>query len=275
MEGAGVRLRRVFGYHELPLFDPFLLLDNFGSKNPEDYIRGFPWHPHRGIETVTYVLEGEVEHQDSIGNKGVIGSGDVQWMTAGSGIIHQEMPRAYEGTMRGFQLWVNLPAEKKMVAPRYQSITNEEIPVIEAEGATIKIIAGSMEGTQGPVKDLFVGAEYFDVTLASGSSFVRSTDSECKAFVFVFEGSVSIGGRAINEQECALLGQGDVVELTTKHASRLLYVAGKPLNEPVAWGGPIVMNTQAELDEAFEELRDGAFIKAGRRVKASEGFYRA
>jgi redox-sensitive bicupin YhaK (pirin superfamily) len=188
MEGAGVRLKRVFGYNEVPLFDPFLLLDHFGSDNPADYVRGFPWHPHRGIETVTYMLNGEVEHCDSIGSSGVIRSGDVQWMTAGSGIIHQEMPRRYDGLMRGFQLWVNLPAKKKMIEPKYRGITKDQIPTLEKEGIRIRVIARRIDETEGPVQDLAVDVEYFDVELSAGKTLsIRRKETEACLYTWLME----------------------------------------------------------------------------------------
>ncbi|MGD0494593.1 MAG: pirin family protein [Candidatus Bathyarchaeia archaeon] len=275
IEGAGVRLKRVFGYNEVPLFDPFLLLDNFGSENPEDYIRGFPWHPHRGIETVTYMLSGQVEHGDSIGNSGLIRTGDVQWMTAGSGIIHQEMPRRYEGLMQGFQLWVNLPAKKKMIDPRYRGITGNQIPVLEKEGAEIKVIAGTIDGTKGPVQDLVVDVDYFDVELAASKTFEHSTERDSNVFAYVIKGSGYFDDKLIESQKCALFSEGDSVRITTEGGIRFLFVSGKPLKEPVAWGGPIVMNTQEELAKAFQELDQGTFIKTGRAVKPSRNFYRS
>lgn len=274
MEGAGVRLKRVFGYREVPVFDPFLLLDHFGSENPEDYIKGFPWHPHRGIETVTYVLNGEVEHGDSMGNHGVIRSGDVQWMTAGSGIIHEEMPRRYNGLMRGFQLWVNLPAKKKMIAPKYRGITKDQIPTLKKEGIETKVMAGTIDATEGPVQDLAVDVEYFDVKLAAGKAFERATERDCKVFAYAIEGSGYSDDMLIESQHCALFGEGDSVKIGTKDGFRFLFVSGKPLNEPVAWGGPIVMNSEEELAKAFQELEEGSFIKAGRTVKPSRSFYR-
>jgi redox-sensitive bicupin YhaK (pirin superfamily) len=274
-EGAGVRLKRVFGYDEVPLFDPFLLLDHFGSEDPEDYVKGFPWHPHRGIETVTYMLTGEVEHGDSLGNKGVIRSGDIQWMTAGSGIIHQEMPKEYLGLMQGFQLWVNLPANKKMIAPKYRGITKHQIPSLKREGAEIKVIAGKIDGVEGPVQDLVADVEYFDVLLAAGKAFERSTVRGSTAFLYVIEGSGHVEDKLIESEHCALFGDGDTVVMITGGGVRFLFVHGKPLGEPVAWGGPIVMNTEEELAKAFEELEEGKFIKDGRTVKPSRSFYRS
>lgn len=273
LEGAGVKLKRVFGYDEVPLFDPFLLLDHFGSKRPEDYVRGFPWHPHRGIETVTYMLNGEVEHGDSLGNSGAIWSGDVQWMTAGSGIIHQEMPKRYDGLMQGFQLWVNLPARKKMMAPKYRGIKKDEIPVLENEGIEIKVLSGRIDEMEGPVQDLVVDVEYFDVKLAAGKQFEHLTESSRKVLAYVFEGSGYLGDVLVTAQQCALFGEGDTVKVRTDDGLRFLLVSGETLKEPVAWGGPIVMNTKEELARAFKELDEGTFIKAGKTVRTSRGYH--
>ncbi len=274
LEGAGVRLKRVFNGGEVRLFDPFLLLDHFGSDNPEDYVKGFPWHPHRGIETVTYMLAGEVEHGDSIGNKGIIASGDVQWMTAGSGIIHQEMPRRYDGLMQGFQLWVNLPSSNKMMAPRYRGITKDDVPSFEKGGVKLNVIAGSVNGIEGPVQDLVVDVEYFDVHLKAGNRFEHPTDADLTAFTYVIDGTAICGDTLIRPENCALFGKGDRVTIITKEGAHFLFVTGKPLNEPIAWGGPIVMNTEGELASAFEELEQGTFIKDGRAVKPARHFYR-
>ena len=261
LEGAGVKLKRVLGNDEDSTLDPFLLLDHFGSDNPEDYIKGFPWHPHRGMETVTYMWAGEVEHGDSMGNKGMIKSGDIQWMTAGSGIIHQEMPQKYDGLMQGFQLWVNLPAKKKMVDPKYRGILKEQIPMVHKDDIKIKVIAGKANGIQGPVRDLAIDIEYFDVELASGKTFEHATAKNDTVFAYIVEGSVEVQGKAIGQGQCVVFGEGNFVKISSKYGSRFLYVSGEPLNEPVAWRGPIVMNTQEELDKAFEELEDGTFIK--------------
>ncbi len=265
-DGAGVKLRRVFGFHEEGLFDPFLLLDFFGSDNPNDFIAGFPWHPHRGIETVTYMLEGAAEHQDSMGNKGVIRSGDVQWMTAGSGIIHQEMPKAVNGRMYGFQLWSNLPKSHKMMPPRYQDIPASAIPeVLTENGVLIKIVAGEFNGVAGPVREIISDPVYFDVSVPAGTTFSVPVNSGHTVFAFVFEGEAGFGegsGGFVGEGKLAKLVDGDAVEVVTgEKAVRFLLVAGKPLGEPVAWRGPIVMNTEAELDVAFREFRMGTFIK--------------
>jgi redox-sensitive bicupin YhaK (pirin superfamily) len=268
LEGAGVRLSRAFGYHEVPKFDPFLMLDDFGSDDPDDYLAGFPWHPHRGIETVTYMLNGEVEHGDSIGNSGIIRSGDVQWMTAGSGIIHQEMPRRARGRLRGFQLWVNLPKRDKMMDPRYREIKATTIPEVQpAPGVAVKVVAGNVSGVRGPVQDIVAAPEYLDVSIVPGVEFRHSIPYDLRAFAYVVDGSGRFGGggSGIGPGHAVLFGAGDEVTVAAGDSGlRLLLVSGRPLKEPVAWGGPIVMNTQAELDRAFKEYRQGTFIKHGR-----------
>jgi redox-sensitive bicupin YhaK (pirin superfamily) len=261
LEGAGVKLKRVLGNDKNSTLDPFLLLDHFGSDKPEDYIKGFPWHPHRGMETVTYMWTGEVEHGDSMGNKGVIKSGDVQWMTAGSGIIHQEMPQKYNGLMRGFQLWVNLPAKKKMIDPKYRGIEREQIPTIQKDGLKIKVIAGRVDGTEGPVRDLAIDVEYFDIELAAGKALEHSLPKNYTAFAYVVDGSIKVQDKTVMHGQCAIFTEGDHVKIGSANGSRFLFVSGEPLNEPVAWRGPIVMNTQEELGKAFEELESGTFIK--------------
>jgi quercetin 2,3-dioxygenase len=261
VDGAGVKLFRVFANDTTKLTDPFLLLDNFGSDRSEDYIKGFPWHPHRGIETVTYMIEGEVEHGDSIGNTGVIGSGDIQWMTAGSGIIHQEMPRAYRGTMRGTQLWVNLPAAKKMMAPRYRGITAGEVPVVRKDGVEVKVIAGTYGGKRGPVRDLVVDVEYFDVSLDKGSTAAYPIKEGYTTFCYLLEGKADIGGSAVEKHQIIIVSGAADVTVKADENLRFMLASGRPLDEPVAWGGPIVMNTQQELEWAFRELDEGTFIK--------------
>jgi len=273
IEGAGVHLKRVFGRNELPLFDPFLLFDDFRSDNPDHFLKGFPWHPHRGIETITYVLEGDVEHGDSLGNKGIIGSGDVQWMTAGSGIIHQEMPKGSEkGRMYGFQLWANLPRENKMMDPRYRDINNKQIPEVTlSNGTTIKIIAGEVSGTKGAVQDIVIDPDYLDITIPPGSEFKYPTHLGYTAFAYVIDGQGCFGKvkDSDNQHDCIaengtimLYDDGEeVVVVTEQHSVRFLFISGKPLNEPVAWYGPIVMNTQEELQTAFKEYEEGTFIK--------------
>jgi redox-sensitive bicupin YhaK (pirin superfamily) len=269
LEGAGVKLKRVLGNDKNSTLDPFLLLDHFGSDNPEDYVKGFPWHPHRGMETVTYMWTGEVEHGDSIGNSGVIKSGDVQWMTAGSGIIHQEMPKKYDGLMQGFQLWVNLPAKKKMIDPKYRGIERERIPIFQKKGVKIKVIAGRVDGTEGPVRDLAIVIEYFDVELTPGQVFEHAISKNCTTFAYVVNGSIEVLDKKIMEGQCGVFGKGDLVKIDSKLGGRFLFASGEPLKEPVAWRGPIVMNTQEELDEAFRELDMGTFIKTKKPVKPS------
>jgi hypothetical protein len=268
LEGAGVRLHRVFGYNEVPMFDPFLMLDDFGSDDPDDYMAGFPWHPHRGIETVTYMLNGEVEHGDSMGNSGVIGSGDIQWMTAGSGIIHQEMPRRAQGRMRGFQLWVNLPKHDKLMTPRYRDVKRSTIPEVQpAPGVRVKVVSGSVAGVRGPVQDIVVAPEYLDISIRPGGEFRHAVPRDHRVFAYVVDGSGRFedGGDGIGPGYAVLFGAGDEVAVAAGDSGvRLLLVSGRPLNEPVAWGGPIVMNTQDELDRAFDEYRQGTFIKHGR-----------
>ncbi len=261
MDGAGVKLTRIFAHEHTRHTDPFLLLDHFGSDRPEDYIRGFPWHPHRGIETVTYMLGGEVEHGDSLGNAGKIGPGEIQWMTAGGGIIHQEMPKASKHKLHGLQLWVNLPAKDKMMAPRYRGITADQVPVVKTREHQVKVIAGTYEHTQGPVKDLVVEVEYLDVQLQPHASLNHHARKGFASFCYVLEGGVDIGAERVAAQQLLLLnGSGDV-QIKAHDAARYIWVSGQKLHEPVAWGGPIVMNTQAELELAFRELDAGTFIK--------------
>ncbi len=267
IEGAGVRLRRAFGYHQVPQLDPFLLLDDFHSDNPDDYIRGFPWHPHRGIETITYLLDGKVEHGDSMGNQGVIGPGDVQWMTAGSGIIHQEMPKGRRGgTMWGFQLWANLPASRKMMDPRYRDILSSQIPEVTMEGgAKVKVICGKVGDVEGSVRDIVTSPEYLDVSVPAKSRFSRDYKSGHNVFAYVIDGSGVFGepdNAPVGKESLIIFTDGDRIALTTtSEAVRFLLVSGKPIREPVAWYGPIVMNTEEELRTAFEEYRKGTFIK--------------
>jgi redox-sensitive bicupin YhaK (pirin superfamily) len=285
IEGAGVHLKRAFGNYEVDQLDPFLLLDDFHSNNPGDYLLGFPWHPHRGIETITYVLHGEVEHGDSLRNRGVIHPGDVQWMTAGSGIIHQEMPKGTSsGLMWGYQLWANLPASQKMMDPRYRDVKQAQIPEVEMNsGAKVKIICGQVKGVVGPVRDIVTDPVYLDVSLPPNANFVHSVKKGHTIFAYVVEGKgyfdqernpYNYEVTGVNyfdlKREC-LLGQenlvlyeraGDQVMVKTEdNPVRFLFVSGKPLGEPVAWYGPIVMNTQEELRIAFEEYQNGTFIK--------------
>jgi len=266
IEGAGVHLKRAFGNQEVPLLDPFLLLDDFRSDDPSKYLPGFPWHPHRGIETITYVLEGDVEHGDSMGNRGDITAGDVQWMTAGSGIVHQEMPRGNaQGRMGGFQLWANLPASQKMMDPRYRDVKRSEIPeVTMAGGAKVKIVCGLVNGVQGPVRDIVTDPEYLDVAVPKGAGFTHPSKRGHTVFAYVVEGSACFDSRRDPHDRETLVhyGEGDAVSITAeKEPVRFLLVSGKPIGEPVAWYGPIVMNTSEEIRIAFEEYRNGTFIK--------------
>ena len=287
IEGAGVHLKRAFGFTQVPMLDPFLLLDDFHSNDPADYIKGFPWHPHRGIETITYVLHGKVEHGDSMGNKGVISSGDIQWMTAGSGIIHQEMPKGQtDGLMWGFQLWANLPASHKMMDPRYRDVKSNQIPEVTLDkGIKAKIISGLVKGVKGPVQDVVIDPEYLDMSVPAESNFSHPVKRGHTVFAYVVEGqgyfdlerdSYAYEVEGTNyfdfKREC-LLGAGhliifddgdEVVITTSEKPVRFLLVSGKPIKEPVAWYGPIVMNTQEELRTAFEEYQNGTFIKHKR-----------
>ena len=266
IEGAGVHLKRVFGFSEVPKFDPFLMLDDFRSDNPEHFRKGFPWHPHRGIETITYVLKGDVEHGDSMGNKGIISSGDVQWMNAGSGIIHQEMPKGdAQGSMHGFQLWANLPASQKMMGSRYRGITASQIPeVVMDNGVRIKIIAGTVGGTTGPVRDIVINPEYLDCTVPEGVVYVHATKPDYTAFIYGIDGKGVVNDTEVGNQTLILFDTGEEFAIkATGKQFRFLLLTGEPLNETIAWRGPIVMNTQAELETAFREYREGNFVKHG------------
>lgn len=284
IEGAGVHLKRAFGFSQVPIFDPFLLLDDFRSDNPEHYIKGFPWHPHRGIETITYVLRGDVEHGDSMGNKGIISSGDVQWMTAGSGIIHQEMPTGDpHGLMYGFQLWANLPKSHKMMGPRYREVKSDKIPKVSLGNDTkIRVICGNVGGMKGPVQDIVTDPEYLDITVPAESEFSHPTKRGHTVFVYVIEGKgyfckekepFSYDMEGVNyfdmkrdpfleNGDIVLFDDGDQVIVSTDgDYVRFLLISGKPIGEPIAWYGPIVMNTNDELRIAFEEYNNGTFIK--------------
>jgi len=268
VEGAGVKLKRAFGSSQLPRFDPFLLLDDFHSDTPNDYLAGFPMHPHRGIETITYLLQGRVLHKDSMGHSGVIEAGGVQWMTAGGGIIHEEMPQVSKPALWGFQLWANLPASHKMMAPRYREIRSEQIPSVSpADGVTIGIICGRVNGIDGPVREIVIDPEYLDVTLAPERGYDHPVKAGHRVFSYLLEGEARFGGpgdKAIGAETVALFGDGDTVRIVTgTSAARLLLISGKPIGEPIAWGGPIVMNTREELARAFEEYRDGTFLSHG------------
>jgi redox-sensitive bicupin YhaK (pirin superfamily) len=286
MEGAGVRLRRAFGFGDPAEHDPFLMLDDFRNDRPEDYAAGFPWHPHRGIETITYVLAGTVDHADSLGNRGSLGAGDVQWMTAGRGILHQEMPHGDPaGRMHGFQLWANLPSALKMTAPRYQDVPGAEIPeIVDDDGTVVRIICGEFWGRRGPVDGIAAEPRYLDVSVPPGRRKILPVETERSAFAYVFAGCGSfadastpqgvltekeIAGREIlirertGNRSLVLFDRGDAITVQAgEEGIRFLLVSGKPIREPVAWYGPIVMNTQAEIERAVAELRDGSFIRA-------------
>lgn len=285
MEGAGVHLHRAFGFHNPEQMDPFLLFDDFRNEHPRDYLRGFPWHPHRGIETITYVLAGTVDHADSLGNTGSLGAGDVQWMTAGSGILHQEMPQGNAGgQMHGFQLWANLPGHLKMTQPRYQDVTSRDIPeIIDDDGTTVRVIVGSFWGKTGPVDGIAADPQYLDISVPSGVKKTFKVDTHRSAFAYVFEGKGNfrdasrprgvllekeVQGQEVNIRDMSgdrtLVQFGSGEEVTVQagdHGVRFLLISGAPLREPVAWHGPIVMNTKAEIRQAMADLRNGNFIK--------------
>lgn len=285
MEGAGVKLHRAFGFQDPSELDPFLLFDDFRNDRPEDFMRGFPWHPHRGIETITYVLQGTVEHGDSLGNEGTLGAGDVQWMTAGSGILHQEMPHGNaQGQMHGFQLWGNLPGSQKMTAPRYQDVQGKDIPeVIDDDGTVVRVIVGEFWGKTGPVDGIAADPQYLDVTMPAGVKKTFKIDTYRRAFAYVFEGQAAFAdaskptgvllekevmGEEVNIRDMSgdrtliRFGTGDEVTVQAgPQGVRFLLISGAPIEEPVAWHGPIVMNTQEELMQAMRDLRNGTFIK--------------
>jgi redox-sensitive bicupin YhaK (pirin superfamily) len=282
IEGAGVHLRRAFGFGETADYDPFLLFDDFRNERPADYLAGFPWHPHRGIETITYVLTGTVEHGDSLGNRGRLGAGDIQWMTAGSGILHQEMPQGdAQGRMHGFQLWANLPRALKMTRPRYQDVVSKDVPeVTDDDGTTARIIIGDFWGKRGPVEGIAADPRYLDITVPAGKRKRIPVETARHAFAYVFDGSGTfrdasdpqgvktelMDGRTIYEEagnrSLVLFDRGDeVIVQAGEQGIRFLLVSGEPLKEPVAWRGPIVMNTEEELRQAWAELHTGAFIK--------------
>ena len=284
LEGAGVKLRRAFGFGNTSDFDPFLLFDDFRNETPEDYLAGFPWHPHRGIETITYVLAGTVEHGDSLGNRGTLGDGDVQWMTAGSGILHQEMPKGDpQGRMHGFQLWANLPSSLKMTAPRYQDVPGRDIPeVVDDDGTRVRVICGSFWGKTGPIDGVAADPRYLDVSVPPGTTRRLAVETPRHAFAYVFAGSGRFrdasdpqpvrteqvgdveapGEEPTGNLSLVLFDGGDEIAVQAgDDGIRFLLVSGKPIQEPVAWQGPIVMNTQEQLHQAYTELRQGTFIK--------------
>ena len=288
MEGAGVKLQRVFGFGDTSEFDPFLMMDDFRNDRPEDYAKGFPWHPHRGIETITYVLAGTVDHGDSLGNRGELGAGDVQWMTAGRGIMHQEMPRGDErGRMHGFQLWANLPSQLKMTAPRYQDVPGAAITALgDDDGTVVRLICGDYKGKRGPVDGIAAEPRYLDISVPPGKRKTFAVETYRQAFAYIFEGSARFAGAStpfgvlterdspdgsemlvretFGNRSLVVFDSGDEVTVEAgEQGVRFLLVSGRPIREPVAWHGPIVMNTQAELQQAVTELRNGSFIKHG------------
>lgn len=261
VDGAGVRLVRVLGYDDVEDFDPFLMLDSFDSTDPGDYVAGFPMHPHRGIETVTYLISGRIDHEDSLGNQGTIHSGECQWMTAGSGILHQEMPKE-SGRMLGLQLWLNLPGREKMSDPNYLAITKDMIPWVMKDDAKIGVLSGCIEDVEG-VEPKHIRASIFDVILPKGGEVTIPAPEDENVFIFLIEGDGVVAGEKVSEKSAVLFGVGDSISVSAPAGSdlRFVFFSGKPLHESVAWGGPIVMNTQDELSLAFEELRRGTFIK--------------
>lgn len=265
-DGAGVKLRRIFAHDHTKLTDPFLLLDHFGSDNPDDYVKGFPWHPHRGIETVTYMLGGTVEHGDNIGNAGTIGPGDIQWMTAGGGVIHQEMPQPSKEMMHGLQLWVNLPAKSKMMEPRYRGILEDEVPVVKIPGGEVRVIAGTYKDVSGPVQELIVDVEYLDVRLKKGMALSHAAKKGYTSFCYLISGTGEFDDTKLEQAQLILFTDAGSIVVKTIEDIHYIFVTGKQLGEPIAWGGPIVMNTREELELAFKELDEGAFIKKKSRV---------
>ncbi|KAB2951644.1 pirin family protein [Heliorestis acidaminivorans] len=263
VDGAGVHLVRVFGKNDVQDFDPFLMLDAFDSVNPDDYVKGFPWHPHRGIETVTYLVQGEIEHGDSLGNRGTILDGECQWMTAGSGIIHQEMPKPAE-RMLGVQLWLNLPSKDKMTTPTYGGISKEQIPVLDEEGSKVHVIAGSYQGQAGAVQGVYVKALFLDVEVEPQAEWALDVDSEATLFVYILRGAGAFGpdGESVAEKHAVLFGEGEQFKVKASgEGIRFLLLSARPLREPIAWGGPVVMNTKEELEVAFREIDEKTFIK--------------
>ena len=263
VDGAGVHLVRVLGRDNVQEFDPFLMLDSFDSHNPEDYEAGFPFHPHRGIETVTYLIKGEIEHEDSLGNKGAIRNGECQWMTAGSGIMHEEMPKAVgDNHMLGFQLWVNLPQKDKMTAPKYFDVNEDRIQTVEEEHTVVKVISGSYKEKNQGIDPDYIQVTLLDVQVEPDQTFTLDTKPEDNVFLFTMEGTAEMDGQAVAAKTAVRFGEGEAISLTAgAEGVRFIYFGGKPLGEPIAWAGPVVMNTEAELQQTFRELNEGTFIK--------------
>ena len=269
-DGAGVSLRRSIGTPALRNLDPFLMLDHFGSDNPDDYIAGFPDHPHRGFITFTYMLDGHMEHRDSLGNRGDLKAGGAQWMKAASGVIHSEMPRQSDGLMRGFQLWINLPAAEKMSDPAYQEFSPAAIPEVEVDGARVRVLAGEHAGTNGAVQDPITEVLYLDVALPADATFERPLADERNAFVYVYEGGGTVAGQPLAAHHLAVLGAGDAVSLTAGNTgTRFILVAGRPIGEPIVQHGPFVMNTREEIEQAFADYRDGRLVRARAAMHAA------
>jgi redox-sensitive bicupin YhaK (pirin superfamily) len=269
-DGAGVSLRRSIGTPALKNLDPFLMLDHFGSENPDDYIAGFPDHPHRGFITFTYMLDGHMEHRDSLGNRGDLRAGGAQWMKAASGVIHSEMPKQVDGLMRGFQLWINLPAREKMSAPDYQEFTPGAIPEVAADGARVRVLAGEHAGVRGAVQDANTDVLYLDLALPAGTVFQRPLADERNAFVYIYEGDGALDGQPLAAHNLAVLGAGDTVSLTAgEQGARFILVAGRPLGEPIVQYGPFVMNTREEIEQAFADYRDGHLARVRATMHAA------
>ena len=269
-DGAGVRLKRSIATQTLDHLDPFFLFDHFGSENAGDYVAGFPMHPHRGIETITYMLDGSVSHRDSLGNSGVIGAGDVQWMTAGSGIMHEEMPRVGPRRLDGFQVWVNLPRKLKMTSPRYQDVPAARIPeVARPDGTRVRVVAGAVDGVSGAVREIFADPTYLDVALPEGGTFEQPVPRGHTAILYVYQGEISVGGtgssrgKTVPSPRLAILEDGDVVRVHAVVPARFLLLSAQPLHEPAVRWGPFVMNTREEIAQALQELRDGTFVRRG------------
>ena len=259
MEGAGVLVDRVFGYYQVPDFDPFLMLDYFESENGDES-PGFPWHPHKGIETITYMLDGRIKHEDSLGGGGIIGPGDVQWMTAGRGIYHQEMPQRDPGGYRGFQFWLNMPAHHKLDPPKYNGIVSSGIKHVKKDGAEVLVIGGDYEGVSGPVEKFSLGVRLMHVKIGAGGKITITREEGKRGFIFIFEGEGTAGGKDVYNMTAYTLGEGDIEFTAREKPFEFIFAEGYPINEPVAWYGPMVMNTNAEIQEALQALRDGTFI---------------
>ncbi len=259
MEGAGVDVNRVFGYYQVPDFDPFLMLDYFESES-SDESPGFPWHPHKGIETITYMLRGSIKHEDSLGHAGIIGAGDVQWMTAGKGIYHQEMPQSAEGGYRGFQFWLNMPAHHKYDEPKYQELTGDKLPIVSEQGCDVQIISGDYKGKSGPIDKTALGVKMMHVKMNPKNTLMLERAEGKKGFIFVFDGNGYVGEKAITNHYAYTLASGEIHFTSGEDSLEFIFAEGTPIDEPIVWYGPMVMNTQAEIQKALQDLRDGTFV---------------